>query len=365
MELISVVTILCMFLLAVMFAFRIPRFVPDPLTGSEYYYSRIIIILYGFVLTFAAAFRLGFVDTRVYRSIYQQIGTEWANAFDEAAPISDRGFNLFMILLNRINKDPQFFIIVTSIIILGLYVYIVSKYSYNTIFSLYLLLLLNYLTSLNGIRQVMAAAIFGLSIKWIVQRKMLPYMIMVLFLSTLHASILVMIPLYFIFSGKRLNLGILLFGLFIVTCFVFPNYIYSVMKILLEDTVYSAYLDNETKMGIMRLFVSLVPLLITYFYCRLYPATGEDRLYDVLINMQIVSVGFIALGLRMVYFARISMYCWFVTPLILPYTIRRVFNKESLAFVTMMAVILYFVYYLYQIYVYHNMGYLSEFVLVF
>ena len=127
---------------------------------------------------------------------------------------------------------------------------------------------------------------------------------------------------------------------------------------ILEDSVYKDYLENESKMGIMRLIVELVPVLLSFLYHRLAPRpangalSSQQRTIDMLINMQLISLGFSVLGLQMVYFARISMYFSLVLPLLLPVTIKGVFAPESAKDVKRITIAMYLFYYAYQIYTY-------------
>ena len=376
MELILTLSTICIVILLLMQFFRRPLSAPNPLSGQRDLYPRSLQFAFFFALAFVAAFREGFVDTRVYKFLYEQIGTDWNNAFNETIPIKDYGFSLFMILLNRITPDPQFMVIITSLITIGAYVAIIGKYAEDTPFSLLLLLCLSYLGAMNGIRQVMAGAILTLALPWLRDKKPIPYCLLALLLSTFHASILVMIPLSFIISGKRLNWGIWLYLGLIALCFIAPNTAYRVMGTILEDSVYAEYLDNDSKMGIMRLLVALVPALLAVLYCWIQKdnRNGEitssayyksQRSTDILINMQIVTFGFTALGMRMVYFARISMYFACVTPLLLPVTIRGIFTEKSARLVKRVAILMYLFYFAYQIYSYENYGYFYDFHLIF
>lgn len=374
MELIVTTSVICIVLLLLMQFFRQPLQTPHVLSGRNYTYPRSLFIAVFLTLAFVAAFRQGFVDTRVYKSLYEQIGTDWNNAFNDTIPTKDYGFSLLMILLNRINPDPQFLVVVTATITIAAHIAIIEKYAEDVPFSLLLFLCTTYFGLLNGIRQVLAGALLTLALPWLRDRKLIPYMLLVLLLSTFHASIIVLIPLCFIISGKRMNWGIWIYLGLIVLCFIAPNTAYQVMGAILEDSVYAEYLDNESQMGIMRLLVALVPVILAVLYCWIQKANhaGENkncgnyksqRLIDVLINMQLVEIGFTALGLRMVYFARISMYFSCVIPLLLPVTISGIFTERSARLVKRLALLMYLFYFAYQIYSYENYGYFFDFYL--
>lgn len=376
MELILTVTAFCIVNLILMQGSSVPRSSQDLLTGRTRNYSTFLIFLFGFTLTFAAAFREGFQDTGVYKGLYQQVGTDMDKAMSEDFAIQDFGFNLFMVLLNHINPEPQFLIVVVSVIVFFGYMIAIAKYSRDIPFSLLLLLTVDYITANNGLRQVLAGSIFLMALPLLRDRRMIPYMLLSLLMSTLHGSAIVMIPLYFILSGKRLNWGIWLFFALVVLCFAAPDLAYRVMGSLLEDSTYAEYLDVESKMGMMRFLVVLVPTLLTILYCRVThvdtslmnkrsPDYKRQRTVDVLINMQMVFLGFTALGMNMVYFARINLYLPCILALLLPEVIAETFTEESARFVKKTAIVMYLFYHAYQIYTYYLVDGFGGFELIF
>lgn len=363
MELIITTAVICGVILLLMQKTRWPAEEHGKLSASRWSYSKSLVFAFWFTLTFTAAFRVGFQDTGIYKSLYRSIGTDYANAFREDFVIRDYGFNLYMVFLNRISPDPQLLIAVSAVVILAAYTAVLVRYSSDLPVSLLLFLFVAYIATMNGIRQVMASALIALAWPCLQNRRPVRFALVVLLASTLHASAIVLIPLYFVISGKRYNPGVLLFILLVVLCFAFPTAAYRVMGTVLEDSVYEEYLENESKMGMMRLLTELVPVIISFIYHRLRKSgrvsesgDGTDeqsrRMVDVLINMQMVSLGFTAMGLQMVYFARLSMYFALVLPLLLPVTIPGVFNRASAKLVKRIAVVMYGFYFAYQVYTY-------------
>ena len=358
MEIIITISIICIGLLLMMDQMRIQRIGPNGHRMDAWYYPKFLIVLFACVLIFVAAFREGFQDTGVYKNLYTYIGTDYQNAFDETFTIKDRGFNLLMVFLNRINRDPQTLIIVSAVFTITVYVYVIVKNASDLPFSLLLMLCVVFISTMNGIRQIMAAAIMVLGWPLLRKRRIIPFMLVVLLASTFHASAIIMLPLCLIICGKRYNAGVWIFFLFVLLCFAFPSTAYDMMGDILEDSIYKDYLENESKMGIMRLIVELVPVLVSFFYHNLHrrevsnTVSPRQRMIDMLINMQLISFGFTVLGLQMVYFARISMYFSLVLPLLLPETIKGVFAPESARGVKRITIALYLFYYAYQIYTY-------------
>ncbi len=335
-------------------------------TGRRYHYSSLLLFIFGGALIFVAGFRNGFVDTATYRQLYERVGIDYAFAFTDEMEL-ETGFKLFMIFLNRITSDSQVLIFLTSFVILSIEIKQICKYSSDIPFSLLLYFLLSFMGTMNGIRQCLAAAILFLAFDWILKRKTIPYILLVLLVSTIHTSALICIPLYFVLSGKRLNWGVWIFLAAILAVFAFPATADALLQDILKDSAYEEYVSNQEKMGTMRLVVAAVPTLLALLYSHFARINRAQvsRITSVLINMQLVNFGFTLMGLKMLYYARLSMYVSYANILLLPITIKGCFRGKDAALVKAAAIILYTIFFVYQIISYDKYGYMRSFYLIF
>ena len=369
MELFITLLLICGACLLFMQYYSRPIEKPDRLSGRKVRYPKAPIFIFWVTVIYVSAFRYGFCDTGLYRDLCKAIGTDYARASDETFAINDVGFNYLMIFLNRCGFHPQMIIVVTSVIIFTIYARAIQKYSQDIPYSLLLFLMLSYCGMINGIRQVLAGAVIFLGLPFLRDKKFMPYALLVLLASTIHASAIIMLPLYFVISGKRINWLVWVFFGVVVVFFVAPGLANSLLGTLLEDSTYKDYLTTEAQMGIMRLLVAAVPVALSIVYAvveyRTRGADGElsesDRLTDVLINMQLLSFGFTTLGLRMVYFARLAMYFEGALFLLLPRAIKGSFNTPSARFVKVASIGLYTLYFAYQIITFQSYGYFNDF----
>lgn len=369
MELLRNLMVICLVCTGLTHYFSYYREEPDRISGSMIRCPKWPLVIFWATVIFISGFRYGFCDTGVYRNLHERIGTDWAAASDETFPIQDVGFNLLMIFMNRIGLESQMIIVVTSLltfVIYGIYIY---KYSTDVPYSLLLFLLVSYFTMINGVRQVLAAAVIFMGLPCLRDRKFIPYALLVLLASTLHGSALIMLPLYFVLSGNRMNVGMWIFYGCVLICFAAPGIATAILGNLLEDSTYSEYLKLDSQMGITRLMVASVPAIVSIVYgyveyrnaINIEGYRSKDRLTDVLINMQLVSFGFTALGLRMVYFARLSMYLDGGFMLLLPRAIKGAFNDKSARYVKFVSIVLYVIYFVYQVGTYQRYGYFNDF----
>lgn len=365
MRLIVALSFVVAIVLSILELSKRPLRTPIEKTGRKYRYSILLILVFWCALVFVAGFRNGFVDTETYRQLYESVGTDYAFAFSDDMKL-ETGFKLLMIFLNRITPDSQILIFFTSFIILSFEIRQICKYGSDISFSLALYFLLSFMGTMNGIRQCLAAAILFLAFDWILNRKTIPYILLVLLVSTIHTSALVCIPLYFILSGKCLNPGIWIFFTAILAVFMFPTTADNFLLRILEDSTYEEYVTNQEKMGAMRLFVAAVPtmLALLYSYFAKVNHSPVSRVTSVLINMQLVSFGFTLMGLKMLYYARLSMYVSYANILLLPTTINGCFRSKDTVLVKAVTIILYAIFFTYQIFSYDKYGYMSSFYLV-
>lgn len=365
MQLITYTALIVFALLIIMEYTKQPLGTPDPLSHREFAYSKAAYIGVVVVLLFVACFREGFVDTHIYKGIYRNLGTDYSKV--DSLEKMEEGFVGFMIFLNHISPDPQLMVIITSLVTVGVHLYIIRKYSFDTPFSLFLFFTVIFMGLLNGIRQVLAGAVMQLAFIWLLEKKPIRFMLLALLMTNIHTSVAILIPLYFVISGKRTNWGIWLFLGAVLLCFLAPDIASKAMGKLLEDSVYKEYLENETKMGAMRLLVASCTLFMTLLMRFRTPRTEDrhGRMLDVMINLHIVNVGFTALGMRMVHFARVAMYVSYAMPILLPYSINECFEPKSARFLKFATVTLYMLYFIYQINTFKNQGYLIDFKLCF
>jgi len=131
-----------------------------------------------------------------------------------------------------------------------------------------------YLSWMNGIRQMLAATIFVFSIQFINQKKIILYIITILFASLFHKSAVFLLIFYFfssknIFKNRYLNIGLLLFAVIIGKSPTFVRSLDFFLEIF-EFTGHDRYAEafekiqfytRETKFGprpIIRILINII-----------------------------------------------------------------------------------------------------------
>jgi transmembrane protein EpsG len=110
----------------------------------------------------------------------------------------EKGYLLFQYFVKEIFGDPIYLFILSSILIVAANMLHLFKYTTDDVLAVMLFLEAGvYYSSFNLMRQVMAAAIVVLGSKYLYERRLIPYLIIIIVASLVHTTALVMIPFYF------------------------------------------------------------------------------------------------------------------------------------------------------------------------
>lgn len=294
-------------------------------------------------LVVIAGLRKNIGDTFFYMHSFKVSTFTW----DSIVKDKDFGFGILQMLLKNYSTDPQTLIFVTALITNILIVLILSKYSGLFELSTYAYITGGlFLVSMNGIRQVLAAAIIFTATRFIISGNWIMYFLVVLIAATFHQSALILLPIYFLVRYKawsRATVILLFFSVIIVVGFdIFSSLLFSAI----EDTQYGHYSNfNEGGANVVRVAVYAAPLVIAFL--------GRDKLRelfpssDYIVNMALVGLIFMIISMQNWIFARFSIY-FNLYQLILVSWVVQVFKEREQRFIYYLILIFYFLYYFYE-----------------
>lgn len=321
--------------------------------------KRLVVYIYSFVLIFIAGMRSGIGDTGYYLSWFNNYKTSSIPSII-GAEVKDAGFAVFMAIVGKITQIPQMFLLIVAFICIGFTLYTVAHYSRDIAMSLYLFLTAGFfLGMMNGIRQYLVVAVLFLAINCLLRNKWLPYISMTLLLSTVHTSALFMIPSFFLVQRPvwKKNTVILLVG----TSFIIINISTFLPWLggILEGSVYSGYtesLENSVGSGanIFRVLVMIVPVVISYIGRKHF--ASDDQEYKIYSNMMILNAICYLFAASNWIFARLGMYLHIYILLFYPLVLPRVFKGNNLKIVKALLILMYTVYFLFEV---RNTPYMS------
>lgn len=353
---------------------------PDPtLICGNYKIKRakksyaILLFLLPFVF---AAFKTEFVDTAGYLNAFIKIDT--SISFSEF--FSSRKDNLLFyeieyLFKKYISTSHTFFFALIALLQSTLLVSTLRKYSEDLGMSIYLFitsaLFFNWMC--NGIRQFIVVTILFALTKYILNGKWYIYLPVVLilsgvapifnmfgwgeppwFLSGIHQSAFIMLPIYFIVRGKALTkkVWILLAVLLALSAF-------GLLDLFLEtstkNTMYAAdleYIDEGSGANPIRFLVSLIPVLLVLIKRKEVLNEDTPAIINLSINMAFVSstLYLASVFTSGIFVGRLPIYCELYTLILIPWIINK-FDEGNKRTIKLFLYIMYFFYYCYQLFV--------------
>lgn len=173
----------------------------------------------------------------------------------------EKGFLLFNKILSLFTENPQSILIVTSFCILSVIFCFIYKYSKFVFLSTLIFVILEFSGTLNIVRQEMSLIIILLGFVFVVERKILYFLIFCILAATFHKVAILALLLYFIYplNIKMKNIFVILISAIFVFIFIAP---------IIEEVInvtgrYQSYVGNIL-MGEELKIASIVKTLISF-----------------------------------------------------------------------------------------------------
>jgi transmembrane protein EpsG len=231
------------------------------------------------------------------------------------------------------------------------------KYSMNYILSIFLFVAsTDYLSWMfNGIRQFMAVTIILFATPFMLKKKYIPAIFIILLASTMHQSALLMIPFMFIAQGEVWNQKTILFIGLSLLAIVFVGQFTNLLDDALANTQYATVVSdytswNDDGTNPLRVLVYSVPALLAF--------TGRERirsegsaLINLCANMSIISMGLylVSMVTSGIFIGRLPIYCSLYGYILLPWEIENCFTEESHRLAMSMVIVFYMLFYGFQL----------------
>lgn len=312
-----------------------------------------------FPIIFMAANRdFNFVDTTVYVNNYFHMPNSVDKLWDYVNTLDkDRVFYFLSGLIKIfISDDPRFYLWIIAAIQGLILVWFFKKYSVSFFVSVFLFVASTDMVSwmFNGIRQFTAVVVILLATPFILKRKYIPAILLIVIAATLHLSALIMIPLVFIVQGEAWNKKTIAFIIVTIIVISFIGQFTGVLNESLSDTQYrnviSDYQEmNDNGTNIFRVLVYSVPAIFSFIY-RKKINSCEDTLITLCANFSIISSGLYIVSMYTsgVFMGRIPIYCSLYGYILLPWLINKALNERDRRIVFSIMIILYLIFYYFQ-----------------
>lgn len=323
---------------------------------EELRYGWIPVLMIAIPLICLAGTRANIGDTGAYRSAFLSMDVSW-NGFLNIIEVDskDKGFSVFTWLIKLIigNNDKLYFTIIASICIMCV-VCVYKKYSCNFIMSMFLFIASSdYVQwNYNGMRQFIAVSIAFAAMDWLLNKRYLKYFLLILLLSTIHASALIMIPISFIVQGKAWNIKTVCLVACALAAVNYSDVTIGIITDFMEDTQYSSEVGQflETQgTNILRVLVFCIPPVMALLFHR-WLDKEDSKLLNLSTNMSIVSMGayLVSAATSGIFVGRIPIYFSLSNYILLPWLVENVFEEKSQKVVYAVIVACYLIFYYYQ-----------------
>lgn len=190
------------------------------------------------------------------------------------------GFKYYNKIISMIFNNYSFFLAVTSIVsIAGIYYYIKDN-SKNYISSILIFVTFNYYAFLFSIlRQAIAMSILLFSIKYIKEKKVYKFLILVVLAALFHKTALIFLPMYFIANIKISRKYLIIYLSAIAIIAVSGKYL---LNLIFEYVYKPSTLEAVSGQGI-KMLILLVGLAI-FAYCQQEKLLKQDKNNQIYIN---------------------------------------------------------------------------------
>lgn len=239
----------------------------------------LVIILSALPLYLLSAYRYNVgSDYQSYKSIFDILST--GHAIEDM----DIGFVFLCKVIMFFGGDFYTMLHVTSLIFIGFTFYYIFYESPYPFFSVYLLFAMQYyFASFNGIRQMCGAAILLFSLKYVKDKKFIPFIICILAAASFHGTCLVFIPVYWFDKFKIRPFIIFIISIIVL---VFGDSIAGIINRIMINTKYSYYAEVGGD-GNTRIIWTLVQVAIVIFASYYY---RKETKYSLFYNLQIMTM---------------------------------------------------------------------------
>ena len=271
----------------------------------------------------------------------------------------DPGFTILNLILIKISSNPQTLLIATAIIVNLCNIFLFYKYDSYIELQVYLYITSGYFTiTMNGMRQCIAAAILFTCTYLIIKGKFKLYLLIVLLISTIHASSLIMIPIYFIVREEAWSKRVIVMIIIACVGVVFYNILSPILFKAIENTQYGDYANFDGGgSSLMRTIVNMVSVILAY--------VKRDKLKEmwpksnIFVNMALINVIFVAFGMFNWIFNRFTLYMQLYNFILIPFIIRNCFKGKERRLLYLGVLLCYFVFFYREQVIGMNMSYPS------
>ena len=278
-------------------------------------------------------------DMEVYIKYFNRI----ANLnFSELIKIDwELGYVIFNKLITLITINERIFILITAIIgLIGPYIFI-KRYSKNYFLSLIIYIGFNFLTMQYFIiRQSIAMTILFFAMKYIENKKILPFTCLILIATLFHSSAIIFVLVYVLTNVKLNKFVYIIICISYAMAYIFKDYIAILVR---EEFSYNVITSGGKTLLIILIIVYAIICFLNHLCINNYD-DNDRRKEKILNSMYILAIFFQLLTIGTNIMARLVTYFSIAMVPMLPNSIEKLSNKNIKYLFTFVLILLIVVY---------------------
>lgn len=322
------------------------------------------------LLVYFVGMRSSYSDTDLYISRFNNISTD-INMIDIFnGDYENKGFTAIMYFIRKyISQDYTVYLFLLSVFNAGAIVKIYYKYSCNFFMSAFLFIASTDFTwMMNGIRQFLAVTLILYFFEYIIEKKTIRFLIVILIAMSIHSTAVLWIPIYLIVHFKPWSKQIWICIILTMTVFFCVTQFTNLLDSALEDTEYAGsgyalthYTNDDGTVddgvSIIRVLVSAVPAIIA-LWRKKYVEEKADSVINICINLSVASVGVYILGVVTsgILVGRVPIYFTLLNFVLLPWLLENTFSGKTKTLIKILCYAFYCIYFYYVMEI-QGMGY--------
>ncbi|MHA9740504.1 EpsG family protein [Robinsoniella peoriensis] len=235
--------------------------------NNIYFFLMCMIAFSPMVFLHASRYGFGTDYSGTYKKIFYNV---YYGTTKNAESFVESGYVLFNKIIAMFTSDYVWVLFFASIITFSLLIYAICINSQFFADSVVCVFLSGYfLDSTTMVRQIIAITLYMIAVKYVYKRSFVKYLIIIIFASFFHISVLFMIPMYFVY-GKRIKKRTLLFLTvgFIVSAKVIFDIVIKIMLLIPKYALYVPAMYTHTHFELVFFVVSFV-IFVIIFLCEI------------------------------------------------------------------------------------------------
>lgn len=259
------------------------------------------------------------------------------------------GFNIFTKVVAFFTRDERIYFAISALICLIPPAWFILKNSSNVFISTLIYINLSFFyCTMNFLRQGIAIAIMLLSWQFLVKRKFVPFLLVILLASTFHVAVLIILPMYFLVNMKIEIKTILLYCYGWLCFFISSDGFIKLITELFYPEYQNSVFINEG----LSIVHCIIPLLLVVAVLLLARQSDITRVNRYLANMLLIATFFMIAMSKHAIFERLSYYPYIFVLLLIPNLfelVKQWFDKRIYVITIISAMLIFFIYNIYSL----------------